>query len=118
MLVNAGYLGKGNSFASSFLTKGNLPQLKKMKRIAVITTKISANYPDVDFDALKQKEMPFIKKWQEQGVLESFFIKSDTNGAVLVFKDLDMAQVVSNIEHLPFFPYLENVEYLELNKIF
>ncbi len=89
-----------------------------MKRITVITTKITANHPNVDFEALKQKEMPFIKKWNEQGVLENFFIKSDTNGAVLVFKDLDMEQVVESIENLPFFPYLEKVEYLELNKVF
>jgi hypothetical protein len=89
-----------------------------MNRITVITTKITANHSDVDFEALKQKEMPFIKKWNDQGILESFFIKSDTNGAVLVFKDLSLDEVVKNMESLPFFPYLEKVEYLDLNKIF
>ena len=89
-----------------------------MKRITVITTKITAQHTDVDFEALKQKEMPFIKKWSEQGILENFYIKSDTNVAVLIFKDLEMEQVVKNMESLPFFPYLEKVEYLELNKIF
>ncbi|MEA5141648.1 hypothetical protein [Arcicella rigui] len=89
-----------------------------MKRIAVITTKTTAKYQDVDFDELKKKEMPFIKKWQEEGILENFFINSDTNGAVLIFKDLDLEQVVKNVEGLPFFPYFEKVSYLELNKIF
>ena len=89
-----------------------------MKRIAVITIKTTSKHQDVDFEELKQKEMPFIKKWHEQGVLENFFIKSDTNGAVLIFKDLDMEQVVENMEGLPFFPYLEKVEYVALNKIF
>lgn len=89
-----------------------------MQRIIAITTKITANHSDVDFEALKQKEMPFIKKWSDQGILENFFIRSDTNGAILIFKDLDMEQVVKNIENLPFFPYLEKVEYLALNKIF
>ena len=89
-----------------------------MNRITVITTKITANHSDVDFEALKQKEMPFIKKWNDQGILESFFIKSDTNGAVLVFKNLSLDEVVKNMESLPFFPFLEKVEYLELNKIF
>jgi hypothetical protein len=89
-----------------------------MKRITVITTKITANHTNVDFEALKQKEMPFIKKWQEEGILESFFIKSDSNGAVLIFKDLDLEQVVKNVEGLPFFPYFEKVDYLEMNKIF
>jgi len=89
-----------------------------LKRITVITTKITSKNPDVDFEALKQKEMPFIKKWSEDGVLENFYIKTDTNGAVLVFKGLEMEQVVKNMENLPFFPYLEKVEYLEINKIF
>lgn len=89
-----------------------------MKRIAVITTKISSNYPDVDFEALKQKEIPFVMKWREEGIIESFFVRADTNGAILVFKDLEMGQVVKNIEGLPFFPYLEKVEYIDLNKVF
>ena len=62
--------------------------------------------------------MPFIKKWRDQGFLENFFIKSDTNGAVLIFKDLSLNEDAQNIESLPFYPYLEKVEYLELNKIF
>jgi hypothetical protein len=89
-----------------------------MNRITVITTKITANHSDIDFEALKQKEMPFIKKWSDQGYLENFFIRSDTNGAVLIFKDLNLEEVVQNMESLPFYPYLEKVEYLELNKIF
>jgi hypothetical protein len=89
-----------------------------MKRIAVITTKITSKHQDVDFDALKEKEMPFIKKWKEDGVLEKFFIKADTNGALLIFKDLELEQVIKNMEALPFFPYLEKVDYLELNNMF
>ncbi len=89
-----------------------------MNRITVITTKIASKYPDVDFEELKKEEMLFIKKWNEEGVLESFFIRSDTNGAVLVFKELEKNQVVENVEKLPFFPYLDKVEYIELNKIF
>ena len=84
----------------------------------VITVKDATNYKDVDFEALKQKEMPFIQKWKQEGILESFYIKADTNGAVLVFTGLEVEQVKENMEHLPFYPYLENVSYLELNKIF
>lgn len=89
-----------------------------MKRIAVTTTKTTSNYQDVDFEALKKKEMPFIKKWQEEGILESFFVNIDTNGAMLIFKELELEQVIKNIEGLPFFPYLEKVTYVELNQIF
>lgn len=89
-----------------------------MKRIAVITTKNTTKYPDVDFETLKQKEIPMVMKWKENGVVENFFVREDTNGAMLIFKDVEMEQVVKNIEGLPFFPYLENVEYVDLNKIF
>lgn len=89
-----------------------------MIRIAVLTTKITANHNDVDFEELKKKEMPFVKKWHEDGVLENFFVNTDTNGAMLIFKDLNMAQVIQNMEGLPFFPYLEKVEYRELHKAF
>lgn len=89
-----------------------------MKRIAAITTKFSARFPDVDFEALKKKEIPIVMQWKEEGVLENFFINADTNGAMLIFKDLDMQKVVENMESLPFFPYLEKVVYIELNKVF
>lgn len=89
-----------------------------MKRIAVITTKNASNFPDIDFEALKQKEIPMVMKWKEQGIIETFFVRVDTNGAMLIFKDVEMDQVVKNIESLPFFPYLEKVEYIDFNKIF
>lgn len=89
-----------------------------MKRIAVLTTKITSNHPEVDFEALKQKEIPIVMKWKEEGLIENFFIRADTNGAMLLFKDVEMEQVLEKIEGLPFFPYLENVEYIDFNKIF
>lgn len=89
-----------------------------MKKIVVITTKITANHPDVDFEALKQKEIPVVMKWKEEGIVENFFIRTDTNGAMLVFQGVEMEQVVKHIEGLPFFPYLEKVEYVDFNKVF
>lgn len=89
-----------------------------MKRITVITTKYASNFPDVDFEAMKQKEIPMVMKWKEEGIIENFFVRADTNGAMLIFKDVEMEQVVKNIESLPFFPYLEKVEYIDFNKIF
>jgi hypothetical protein len=85
-----------------------------MKRIAVITNKPVNNTSD----DLKEKEMEFIKKWKTEGILESFFIKSDKEGAILIFKDLEMEQVVKNIESLPFFPYMVKVEYENYDKVF
>lgn len=89
-----------------------------MKRIAVITTKDASNYPDVDFEALKLKEIPLVMAWKEEGIIENFLVRTDTNGAMLFFKDVELEQVVHKIESLPFFPYLEKVEYIDLNKVF
>ncbi|MBL0191426.1 MAG: hypothetical protein IPQ18_08820 [Saprospiraceae bacterium] len=89
-----------------------------MKRISVLTTKMTNNHTNVDFESLRQKEMPFILKWREEGILENFYIRADTNGAILIFKDLDLAQVILRVESLPFFPYFDKVDYLDLNKIF
>lgn len=89
-----------------------------MNRIAVITTKYASNFPNVDFETLKTKEVANVMKWKEEDLIETFFIRTDTNGAILIFKNLTMEQVIKNIESLPFFPYFEKVEYIELNKIF
>lgn len=89
-----------------------------MKRIAAITVKKTANFGHVDFGELKKKEMVIVHQWKDTGVLESFYIKSDTNGAVLIFKDLSIEEVKSNMESLPFYEYLESIEYLDLTKQF
>jgi len=47
-----------------------------MKRITVLTTKYATKFPEVDFEALKQKEIPMVMKWKEEGILENFFYQS------------------------------------------
>lgn len=59
-----------------------------------------------------------VMKWKEEGIIEKFFVRTDANGAMLFFKDMEIEQVANKIESLPFFPYLEKVEYIDLNKIF
>lgn len=88
-----------------------------MKRIAVLITMHFDNSQG-NFEELRQKEMAHIMKWQAEGILESFYIKSEKNGAMLMFKDITMTQVVEKTQNLPFFPYMEKVEYLELDKLF
>lgn len=88
-----------------------------MANIAVLITMHFDNSQG-NFEELRQKEMAHVMKWKAEGLLETFFIKSEKNGSMLIFKDLDMAQVVKNVEGLPFFPHMENVEYLALDKIF
>lgn len=88
-----------------------------MKRITVLIT-MSFDNSKGNFEELRQQEMAHVMKWKEEGILENFYIKSDKGGAKLIFKDVEMEQVVKKIEGLPFFPYMQNVEYLNFDKLF
>ncbi len=74
--------------------------------------KIKAN-PD-----LPRKEMEFVNKWRDEGLLESFFISVSKKDAVLIFQNLDENTTRSLIEILPYFPYMEKIEYHQLNRQF
>ena len=88
-----------------------------MKRITVLITMHFDN-SNGNFEELRQKEMAHIKGWKEEDILENFYIKSEKDGAKLIFKNIEMEQVVKNIESLPLFPYMEKVEYLNFDKVF
>jgi len=88
-----------------------------MKRIAVIITMHFDNSQG-NFEELRQKEMAHIMKWKAEGVLENFYIKSAKDGAMLIFKELEMTQIVENVQALPLFSYMEKVEYVEFDKLF
>ncbi|MCC6257664.1 MAG: hypothetical protein IT254_05030 [Chitinophagaceae bacterium] len=67
---------------------------------------------------LPRKEMEFVNKWREEGLLESFFISVSKKDAVLIFQNLDENTTRSLIEILPYFPYMEKIEYHQLNRQF
>lgn len=67
---------------------------------------------------LQQKEMQYVKQWQEKGILESFFITVSKTGAVLIFKNVTEAQARDLIGVLPYFPFMDKIEYLNLDKHF
>jgi len=48
--------------------------------------------------------------------LESFFISVSKNDAVLIFQNVDEARTKDLIEILPYFPFMERIEYHNLNK--
>ncbi|WP_336517040.1 hypothetical protein [Pollutibacter soli] len=62
--------------------------------------------------------MEFINQWQQEAILEIFFLSVSKTGAVLIFKDIDEAKAKELIEILPYFPFMEKVEYLNLDKHF
>lgn len=67
---------------------------------------------------LPKKEMEYVNKWKEENILESFFISVSRKDAVLIFKDTDEARTKELIESLPYFPYMEKIDYHLLNKQF
>lgn len=67
---------------------------------------------------LPRKEMEFVNQWKEDGILESFFISVSKKDAVLIFKNVDEAKTRELIETLPYFPYMEKIEYHILNRQF
>jgi hypothetical protein len=88
-----------------------------MNRIAVM---ITMHFDDSkgNFEELRQKEMAHVMSWKENNILDSFFIKSNKDGAMIIFKDIQMQDVVNKVEALPFFPYMQEVKYLSFDKIF
>jgi hypothetical protein len=50
--------------------------------------------------------------------LESFFISVSKKDAVLIFQNVDESRTKELIETLPYFPYMEKIDYHNLNKQF
>lgn len=71
-----------------------------------------------DFESLRQQEMAHIMSWKEAQILDSFCIKSEKDGAMIIFKDVEMEDVVKKVENLPLFAYMQKVEYLNFDKVF
>lgn len=88
-----------------------------MNGIAVLIT-MHFDHSKGNFEELRQKEMAHVMSWKENELLDSFFIKTEKDGALIIFKNLSMEDVVKEIESLPFFPFMEDVKYLNFDKIF
>lgn len=67
---------------------------------------------------IPKKEMEFVNQWKDENFLENFYISVSKNEAILVFKNKDEHEVKQMIETLPYFPYMEKIDYHVLNKQF
>ncbi len=67
---------------------------------------------------LPKKEMEYVNKWKEEGILENLFISVSKKDAVLIFKNIDESKTKELIEILPYFPYMQKIEYHILDKQF
>lgn len=86
-----------------------------MNRITVLIT-MHFDHSKGNFEELRQKEVAHVMKWKESGYLDSFFIKSERDGAMLIFQGLTLKQVQKEVEALPFFPFMQEVMYLSHEK--
>lgn len=62
--------------------------------------------------------MEYVNKCKEEGILENFFISVSKKDAVLIFKNIDESKTKELIEILPYFPYMQKIEYHILDKQF
>ena len=56
--------------------------------------------------------MEYVNKWKEEGILENFSISVSKKDAVLIFKNIDESKTKELIEILPYFPYMQKIEYI------
>lgn len=90
-----------------------------MNRVLVLITLSDSGIETIKANPeLPKKEMEFVNQWKEEGILESFFISISRKDAVLIFQNTDETKTKQLIEGLPYFPYMENIEYHFLNKQF
>ncbi|MCO5260709.1 MAG: hypothetical protein M9916_11240 [Crocinitomicaceae bacterium] len=90
-----------------------------MNRILVIITLSDSGIETLKATPeLPKKEIEFVNQWKAEAKLENFYISVSKKDAILVFKDIDEAKCKEMIEILPYFPYMENIEYHYLNKQF
>jgi hypothetical protein len=90
-----------------------------MSRVMVLIALSSSGIETIKSNPeLPKKEMEFVNRWKQENILESFFISVTKKEAVLIFQDIDEAKTKELIEILPYFPYMERIEYYSLNKQF
>ena len=90
-----------------------------MNRILVLISLSSNGIETIKSNSeLPKKEMEFVNQWKQEGILESFFISVSKKDAVLIFQSVDEARAKELIEVLPYYPFMEKIEYHNLNKQF
>ena len=90
---------------------------KNGSRILVVLTLDMENIPS-NFPEILKHEREVVAQWKEQGILESLYLRQTRNGAVLIFKDIDQAQVEKLMTTLPLYPLRKSIEYFGLIKQF
>lgn len=82
-----------------------------------ILTIDTGNLPK-NFQEILKLEQEVVARWKAEGILENLFLRQGRNGAVLIFRDMDVAKATELMETLPFFKIKSGLEFYELIKQF
>lgn len=88
-----------------------------MNRIQAILTIDTDHLPE-NFQEIIKHEQEVVAKWKAEGILESLFLRQGRNGAVLIFKDIDLERAKELMQTLPLYKLQKSVEYFALIKQF
>ena len=86
-----------------------------MNRIMVILTIDTDNLPS-NFQEIVQHEREVVAQWKKEGFLDQLFLRQTRNGAVLIFKEIDMDKVNELMPTLPLYALKKSVEVFPLIK--
>ncbi|MFM7671750.1 MAG: hypothetical protein ACKO6Q_04070 [Bacteroidota bacterium] len=86
-----------------------------MNRILVILNLDMENLPS-NFPEILKQERAMVAEWKKEGILDQLFLRPTKNGAVLIFKDVDMTQADQLLTTLPFYPLKKSMEVIPLIK--
>lgn len=90
-----------------------------MNKIMVLITLSDSGIATIKSNPeLPKKEMEYVNQWKNENTLENFFISVSKKDAVLIFQNIDESKAKELIEILPYYPYMEKVDYHNLNKQF
>jgi muconolactone D-isomerase len=79
----------------------------------VILTIDTDNLPS-NFQEIIQHEREVVAHWKKEGFLDQLFLRQTRNGAVLIFKDIDVEKVNALMPTLPLYALKKSVEVFPL----
>ncbi len=81
----------------------------------VILTIDTENLPK-NFQEILQQERKVVAVWKEAGFLDQLFLRQTKNGAVLIFKDIDIEKAEQLMTTLPLYQLKKSMDIFPLIK--
>jgi hypothetical protein len=86
-----------------------------MNRVLVILTLETGHLPE-NFQEILQQERRVVAEWKKAGFLDQLFLRQTKNGAVLIFKDIDVEKAERLMTTLPLYQLKKSMEVFPLIK--